>query len=278
MKHPLTRHRFHRLASVALVAHLAQIALVALIALIAGALPGLARAAAPADLDATALLARADEYRNFRGRPFSFQLVLESREDDAPVRSFTLKARIRDAHTSLVIYDEPSSEQGKALLMDGNNLWFSTPNSSRPIRITPQQRLLGEASNGDVASTDFSGDYEADTAVPETVDGKAALRLELKPKAGSPAAYGKVQLWLQAADAAPLKADFFAPSGKLLKTAHYTRYETLSPQLGGKRQLTELEIVNALNPGKRTVMRYSAFKLGDLPESMFTTAYLARLR
>jgi hypothetical protein len=109
------------------------------------------------------------------------------------------------------------------------------------------------------------------------VDGAPAVKLELSAKPGSLAAYGKVLLWLRVADAAPVKADFFGPSGKLLKTAHYRKYENL-PGLGGKRQLTELEIVNALNPAKRTVMRYAGFKVGELPDSMFTTAYLSKLR
>ena len=235
-------------------------------------------AAGNAEVDPVALLARADEYRSFRGKTFSFDLELESHESNSPGRSFRLNARILDPHTSLVVYTGPASEQGKALLMDGSNLWFSTPNNSKPIRITPQQRLLGEASNGDVASTDFSGDYNATGAAPDSVDGAATVRLELEPKPGGLAAYGSVKLWVRAADSAPVKADFFGPSGKLLKTAFYRRFVTLPEDLGAKRQLTELEIVNALDPGKRTLMRYSAFKLGELPASMFTTTYLSRLR
>jgi hypothetical protein len=231
-----------------------------------------------ADTEAQALLVKADEYRNFRGKPFSLTLTLVNRDEGEDERTFRLQARIQDSHTSLVIYEQPSSEQGKALLMDGNNLWFSTPSNSKPIRITPQQRLMGEVSNGDVASTDFSGDYTASIAAREQAEGQAAVKLELLPRAGGSAAYGKLHLWVAQQGAAPLKADFFGPSGKLLKTAFYRRYEQLPASLGGKRQLVELEIVNALNPGKRTVMRYADFKLGGLNPSMFTTAYLAKLR
>ncbi len=234
-------------------------------------------AAATDNAEAQALLTRADEFRNFRGKAFSFDLTLVSHEEGEASKSFKLNARILNPHTSLVVYADPPSEQGKALLMDGNNLWFSTPTNSKPLRITPQQRLLGEASNGDVASTDFSGDYSPSVVARESLDGANTIKLELAAKPGSLAAYGKIWLWVRANDAAPVKADFFGPSGKLLKTAHYRKYETLA-SLGGKRQLTELEIVNALNPGKRTVMQYAGFKLGELPETMFTTAYLTRLR
>ena len=236
-----------------------------------------APAAAPDNAEAQALLARADEFRNFRGKAFSFDLTLVSHEEGEASKSFKLNARILNPHTSLVVYADPPSEQGKALLMDGNNLWFSTPTNSKPLRITPQQRLLGEASNGDVASTDFSGDYSPAVVARESLDGVNAVKLELIARPNNLAAYGRVLLWVRASDSAPVKAEFFGPSGKLLKTAYYRKYETLAG-LGGKRQLTELEIVNALNPGKRTVMQYAGFKLGELPETMFTTAYLTRLR
>jgi hypothetical protein len=232
---------------------------------------------ATSDSEAQALLTKADEFRNFRGKAFSFDLTLVSHEEGLASKSFKLDARILNPHTSLVVYADPPSERGKALLMDGNNLWFSTPTNSKPLRITPQQRLLGEASNGDVASTDFSGDYTPSVVARESLDGADTVKLELMAKAGSLAAYGKVMLWVRSNDAAPVKAEFIGPSGKLLKTAYYRKYETLA-SLGGKRQLTELEIVNALDPGKRTVMQYAGFKLGEMPESMFTTAYLSKLR
>ncbi len=244
----------------------------------AGAAPKAEESTVAGATEGNAMLSKADEYRSFRGQAFSFELTLINREEGQDDRAFKLDARILNAHTSLIIYEQPTAEQGKALLMDGSNLWFSTPAASRPIRITPQQRLLGEVSNGDVASTDFSGDYTADVAARETLDSTPAVKLDLTPKEGSMAAYGRVHLWVAVADSKPLKADFYGPSGKLLKTAHYRKFETLPAKLGGKRQLVELEIINAMNPAKRTVMRYADFKLGELPNTMFTTAYLARLR
>ena len=124
---------------------------------------------------AVELLQKADEYRNFKGKSFAFDLKLTSIEPGEAEKTFLLKAEILNAHTSLIIYADPVSERGKALLMDKSNLWFHSPLSSKPIRITPQQRLLGEASNGDVASTDFSGDYDPTYLKHETVDGIPAM-------------------------------------------------------------------------------------------------------
>lgn len=238
-------------------------------------------AAAPAGAstaaDAEAILAGADAYRNFRDRSFTFDLVLRSQSPGKDEKVFGLEVEIKDSHTSLVKYVEPVSERGKAMLMAGNNLWFQAPHNRKPIRITPQQRLLGEASNGDVASTDFSGDYEPELVGSESVDGTDCHKLKLTAKDGSPAAYKSLLLWVRKDDLAPVKAEFFAPSGKPLKTAWYKRYEPVAAA-DDKLQLTEIEIVNALNEQQRTVMEYSNFAIQDLPDAHFNPRYLSRLR
>jgi len=227
--------------------------------------------------DAVDLLAKADAYRNFKGKSFVFGLKLNSVEPGKDDQTFGLKVEVLNSHTSLVIYQEPVSERGKALLMADKNLWFHSPTSQKPIRITPQQRLLGEASNGDVASTDFSGDYDPKYSGAETVDGTDCHVLELTAKPDSLATYDKLKLWLRKDDFKPYKADFFAASGKLLKTAYYKKYEKLA-DLAGKEQLTSLVIVNPLTEGKQTMMEYSNFNVVELPAARFTAAALQRLQ
>jgi len=225
---------------------------------------------------ATELLAKADEYRNFKGESYTFEVKLTSKEPGQEDKIFLLKAEILNPHTFLIIYADPISERGKALLMDQNNLWFHSPTSSKPIRITPQQRLLGEASNGDVASTDFSGEYEPSYLKQETVDNIPCHVLELAAKPDTLATYNKLKLWIRVDNARPYKAEFYAVSGKLLKTAYYTRYEKLAGT--GKEQLMSIEIVNPLSADKKTVMEYANFAATELPISRFNTSALDKLR
>ena len=46
------------------------------------------------------------------------------------------------------------------MLKNGNDLWFFDPSSQASIRLSPQQRLLGQAANGDVVTANLSLDYE----------------------------------------------------------------------------------------------------------------------
>lgn len=226
-------------------------------------------------LSATDLLARVDEYRNFKDTAFSFDLELVSEEKNKEPKTFGLHAKILNSHTSLVVYREPVREQGKALLMNGQHLWFFSKMAKKPIRITPQQRLLGEASNGDVASTDFSGDYLPQLAN-DAKAGASEMVLQLDAKPDALAAYHKILLWVDAGTAQPKKAEFYTESGKHLKTAYYTRFEALADQ-GNKLQLVELEIHNALTEGNITRMSYRNFRSEDLQENQFRPEQISRL-
>ncbi|MEF1174349.1 outer membrane lipoprotein-sorting protein, partial [Vibrio sinaloensis] len=66
----------------------------------------------------------------------------------------------RENRESLVVF-KSQVEQGQKMLMLGDNYWFVMPKSRRPIRITPMQKLLGEASVGDISTLTWSEDYHA---------------------------------------------------------------------------------------------------------------------
>lgn len=229
-----------------------------------------------AALDAVSVLEKVDAYRNFKGESFTFDLTLTSKKPNKDDASFGMRALIHDSHTSLITYETPAKDKGKALLMNGKNLWFFTPKNRKPIKITPQQRLLGEASNGDVASTDFSKDYVPTILKEEKVEGSNYIVLELVAEKGSLAAYKKLHLWVNSSDYQPYKAVFFAPSGKHLKTAYYEVFENLE-YLNGKKQLTKIRIVNAVQKGKSTIMEYENFKITETTASDFKPSKIRQL-
>jgi outer membrane lipoprotein-sorting protein len=155
-------------------------------------------------------------------------------------------------------------EKGRHLLMLGDDMWIYLPDTSRPIRITPLERLTGNASNGDVARTNWSFDYDPVYLRTEDVDGAACHVLELTAKRKG-ATYRKVHLWLRADNTRPVKADFFVASGKLLKSASYDRYGTVN----GHIMLTRLTIYDQVRRESRSVMEYAEIAPRALPDRMF---------
>ncbi|HKR64035.1 MAG TPA: outer membrane lipoprotein-sorting protein, partial [Thermoanaerobaculia bacterium] len=137
--------------------------------------------------DAASLLARSDVYRNPLSS-FSIDVELTSFEH---AKSTTSKFRVygKGSERSVVEFLAPAAEKGKYLLMLRDAMWIYLPTASRPIRISPLQRLMGQASNGDVARTSFTVDYNATNATEDA--GAWVLDLDAKDPSLS---YKKVRL------------------------------------------------------------------------------------
>lgn len=179
---------------------------------------------------------------------------------------------------SLVRYTAPARDANKLILFNGKDLWFYDPASKASIRLSPQQRLLGQASNGDVVTVNLARDYQATSAVEEdTQDGDRQTRRSqrLSLSASTPdATYARIDMWVDAASARPLKARFYSESGKLLKTAYYRRYQTVF----GIQRPTETVIIDGLEPDWVTVMRYSDWVKREVPETWLQRDYLPRFK
>ena len=164
------------------------------------------------------------------------------------------------------------------MLKNGNDMWFYDPVSKASVRLSPQQRLLGQASNGDVATVNLARDYKASLAATEAVqdgEGKSRSAHKLMLTAGSPdVTYASIEMWVDAANNQPIKAKFFAESARLLKTAFYRKYQ---PQLGTDRP-TETVIIDGLNPQSVTILRLSDYVARAIPDTWFQRDFLPRFQ
>jgi outer membrane lipoprotein-sorting protein len=210
--------------------------------------------------DAASVLARADVFRNPIAS-FSVDVELTAHTSDGRDETSRFRVYGKGNDRSIVEFTFPQSEKGKYLLMLRDAMWIYMPTASRPIRISPLQRLMGQASNGDVARTNFSIDYNAKSLAE---DGDAFV-IELVAK--DPAvAYNRVRLWLDKHSYEPRRADFYVVSGKLIKRATYKAYGTMA----GRRVVTEVQIDDLLRPGNSTVMHYANLTPKENAEKMFT--------
>lgn len=215
--------------------------------------------------DAASILTRSDAFRNALDS-FSIDIDLTSYEG---TKSESSKFRVygKGSDRSVVEFIAPATEKGKFLLMLRDAMWIYMPSASRPIRISPLQRLMGQASNGDVARTSFAIDYDAKSA---TADGDHWI-IELHAKDPS-IAYKRVRLWIDRASHEPRRAEFYVASGKLLKRAHYRKFDTMA----GRRVVTEVEIEDLLRKGNRTVMRYANLTARVNADKMFSKDALGK--
>lgn len=239
--------------------------------------------AAMAAPDAQAVLAASDAIRN-PSRSFAVSVSLiefrSGRQTDGSntLRVFSKPDSSSGQFRNLVQFVAPQRDANKLMLKSGNDLWFYDPASQASVRLSPQQRLLGQASNGDVVTVNLARDYRAElTGDEDTTDGERNVRrchkLDLKATS-SDVTYHRVEMWVETSSSRPVKARFFAESGQLLKTAYYRKFQ---PQLGRERP-TEVVIIDGLDTAWVTVMRYSDYAWREVPEAWFQRDYLPRFK
>lgn len=179
---------------------------------------------------------------------------------------------------SLIRYVAPARDANKLILFSGKDMWFFDPSSKASIRLSPRQRLLGQASNGDVVTVNFAKDYQATTATEEdTPDGERQPRhcYKLGLAATTPdATYHHIEMWVDTANTRPVKARFYTESNKLLKTAYYRRYQ----RVFGIERPTETVIIDGLESDWVTVMRYTDWVKREVPEIWLQRDYLPRFK
>jgi len=233
--------------------------------------PAWAEETADGDLVAREVLLRADRIR-FPEGGFQVDVTITTTQPDSEpdVRAYRILSKGNSQ--TLVQTTAPVVDRNQILLMRDRDLWAFLPNLSQPIRLPLSQRLTGQVANGDLARANFVGDYEPKLLRKEKIDGETyhVLQLDAIDKWVT---YRRVLYWVNASNSRPLKAEYFALSGRLLKTALYQEFH----DLGGQTRPTRLVIEDALRHGNRSVLEYSNMVERDLPDKIFTKDYLKKL-
>ena len=202
---------------------------------------------------------------------FTFKVAVTTPDGDA----LKLSVRVSGQVNSLVRYLEPPRSAGRSLLFVERNMWVYVPGTRRVLRISPQQRMLGGVANADVARVVYSLDYALDSVeeLPEE-GGERRRRLVLFGRSRG-AAYGRIDLVAAGEEVRPLRASFFAATGRRhLKTAYFEGYR----EVLGRTRPTVLRVIDHLNADGETLIEYSDFVIEDTPDAWFQPTYLRRLR
>ncbi|HAS8116724.1 TPA: outer membrane lipoprotein-sorting protein [Vibrio vulnificus] len=229
--------------------------------------------AQPNQQNIESMIKRADDYRlkEESARVISLVSLYENDELD---KTREYHVYMRPNRESLVIF-KSAVEAGQKMLMLQDNYWLQMPKSRRPIRITPMQKLLGEASVGDISTLTWSEDYQGIWVASEKVQGLAGesvatQRLQLTAKT-SGASYQIIDLWLTEQENFPLKADLYLRSGKLAKQAWFTRGER-----NGEVGVTEMTLLDHIQPAKKTVIEYQDVQPWQLEDKFYNPSYLSK--
>jgi hypothetical protein len=229
----------------------------------------LGASAVRAATDVATLLATADRYRG--GEP-NLQVetevkVLNRDGSTDKERRYTVFAQAQ--RKSLVLMRSPA-EQGQKVLMLGDDFWLLLPGSQRALRITASQKLLGDASTGDIATLSWAEDYTGALAGEEVCGAQACWHLSLQA-AHRGSSYQRIELWVGKRRGEPIAADLYLQSDKLAKQARFVFDHADAPTM-----VTEMVLQDRLSHHKETRVRYVSRHAKVVPEAWLNPMFLAR--
>jgi len=226
---------------------------------------------AKSDAAAKLILEKADQVR-FPREGFEVSVVINTMTAEGTTEARKYRVLSKGNDNTIVMVTEPASERGQILLMRGRDLWIFLPSVSQPVRLSLAQRLTGQVANGDLARANFAGDYDAKVLRTENVDGEPHDVLELTAVDRS-VTYHRVLYWVRQGNNYPHKAEFYALSGRLLKTCIYENFKMMA----GRVRPTRLVMQDALHKGEESVLDYTDMRFRELPDKVFSKDYLKRL-
>lgn len=210
------------------------------------------------------ILHRADEARgNLEG--VRWKVSIHSVENKRiQKRKLDVKAR---GYDFLAVLYSPPKVKGQKLLMISHNMWFRKPDLRKPVPISPRQKLLGVASYGDIAATNYADDYEATSLEDEMVEGELCYFFNLEAS-HKKATYDRIRYWVSKERFVGVKAQYFAVSGKMFKSAVFEYDNHIQIRNKPHPFISKMIIYDAVVKDNVTSMTFNKPQLITVPPSI----------
>ena len=224
----------------------------------------------PAHADPTPaeLLAKYDAVMS--PKTFDSLMTMVAHRQDGTERRYKFRALKLGNDKIRLWFFEPAAAKGQEMLRVGENMWVYMPNLKRSIRIASRDSFQGgDFNNGDALRVNYVADYDPKFA--DSGDAKLWM-LELTAKTRD-AAYDKIKLWLRKDDSGPARAEYYAASGRMLRSAQFADVKDFH----GLRRPSHIEMRNELANKRWSAMNTLDMKLNiEVPPQKFIVDDLGR--
>jgi len=215
-----------------------------------------------------------DEQSNFENLDFSAVMTMITEDAEKGIEKNVIQQFRRDSDDKfLMLFQEPVIQKGQGYLMIDNNLWFYDP-ESRKFAHTSMKDSFGDS---DARNSDFGEAYLAEdftvTAVEEGKLGKYDVYIiDLQAK-NNEVTYPARKIWVTKNSSLILKSEDFSETGRLMRTSLYPSYA----KVGDKFMPTRMIFTDELIEGNKTQISITDLSTKDLPDTLFTKAYVERV-
>jgi hypothetical protein len=147
----------------------------------------------------------------------------------------------------IVVFTAPEKLRDSSYLVIGYNTWMFEKRLKRPLRISAQQKLFGDAGIAETAGIDYVEDYK----ILKMNENEATWEIDLKaldPKE----AYQQAKIWINRNDLKLKQIVLIALNGRPLKQLEYSDFRLMNGH-----EMAKIEIRNLLyEKGHKTILEF----------------------
>jgi len=200
-------------------------------------------------------------------------MTLASYKDGKESKTLSMEFFTKDNNVLIEIL-APRVDKGKYILKSTEDLWMYFSKIKRSIRIAARDSFMGtDANNYDLLELNLVKDYEIVSHREEMLDGKPAIRAELRAKPGTEG-YARIVSFIDPVNKTIIRNDCFAISNTLIKSIAYFDHQMIGDYNVPMRTVIE----NFLEKGRHSVMTLDSVEADDaIEEYMFSLGYLESL-
>lgn len=228
--------------------------------------------AASSQADQAAEIVRDADLARRPAESFVWKITITSYEAKKSPTVDGFEVFVKGTGRSFIKFMAPPRSVGRSLLALDRDLWIYLPDAGKPVRIPFSNRLVGQVANGDIARTDYAGDYNTTLIGEESVGGVVCHLLDLRAKTKE-VTYSAIKYWVSKERRLPVKAEFYAGTGTLLKSGLFDNYK----EIAGHLLVTRLTLVDAIRKDKKSILDYGEISIRDLPDKYFNKNYMKTL-
>jgi outer membrane lipoprotein-sorting protein len=202
-------------------------------------------------------------------RGFDSIMTMVAHRQDGTTRNYKMRALRSHEDKMRVWFLEPASSKGQEMLRVGDNLWVYMPNLKRALRLASRESFQGgDFNNGDVLRVNYRADYSA-KLVPSEDDQLWALDLAARSDEST---YDRIKLWISKDKRLPVRAEYYASSGKMLRSATFAEVRSFHGVEGPSR----ITMRNELATRRFSEIVILDRKTGEVPAQKFVLDDLGR--
>ncbi len=169
----------------------------------------------------------------------------------------------------------PSNVKGQRILMRDRNLWYANPGLSKPVPVSPRQKLIGVAVNGDIVSTNYTRDYKIVSTQDSILKGEDCTLMNLEA-VDKRTTYDRIKYWISKDRLVGVKGEFYTVSGKMFKSATFEYNNKITVNGKPRDFISKAIITSAIIKDDFTIIDYSKPVQKIIPDALFNVNLLTK--